>query len=105
MTALENVAVASPAQRGENPLIAFLRPGKSKEELHNIKQASKWLSGLGLGERLDSSCDKISLGQMKRVAIARAVHAGAKILFLLSSFLFFSFSSFSISLFFRYAFK
>lgn len=82
MTALENVAVASPAQRGENPLIAFLRLGKSKEELYNIKQASKWLSGLGLCERLDSSCDKISLGQMKRVAIARAVHAGAKILFL-----------------------
>ncbi|MEW8051856.1 MAG: ATP-binding cassette domain-containing protein, partial [Candidatus Thiodiazotropha sp.] len=37
---------------------------------------------LGLGNRGQSSADKVSLGQTKRVAIARAIHAGAKILFL-----------------------
>lgn len=83
MTVLDNVALASPKQPGENPVMALLRLGRlNKEELYSEEQAGKWLSGLGLGDRLDSSCDKISLGQMKRVAIARAVHAGAKILFL-----------------------
>lgn len=83
MTVLDNVALASPKQSGENPVMALLRLGRlNKEELFSEEQAGKWLNGLGLGDRLDSSCDKISLGQMKRVAIARAVHAGAKVLFL-----------------------
>src|SRR6185295_16083726 len=37
---------------------------------------------LGLRGREISSCDKISLGQSKRVAIASSVQAGAQILFL-----------------------
>lgn len=83
MTVLDNVVLSSPKQAGENPVMALLRLGRiNKEELYNQEQASKWLNGVGLGDRLHSSCDKISLGQMKRVAIARAVHAGAKILFL-----------------------
>jgi len=40
------------------------------------------LMKLGLKDREASSADKISLGQTKRVAIARAVRAGARILFL-----------------------
>ena len=83
MTVLDNVSLASQSQSGENPVMVLLRLGRlNKEELYSQEQAGKWLSGLGLGGRLDSSCDKISLGQMKRVAIARAVNAGAKILFL-----------------------
>lgn len=82
MTALENVAVATQNQMGENPALALLVPKVKNEEKKNIEKSSEWLRGLGLGERLDSSCDKISLGQMKRVAIARAIQAGAKVLFL-----------------------
>jgi ABC-type branched-subunit amino acid transport system ATPase component len=83
MTVCDNVVLSSPKQAGENPIMALLRLGRiNKEELYNQEQASKWLNGVGLGDRLHSSCDKISLGQMKRVAIARAVQAGAKILFL-----------------------
>ncbi len=83
MTVLDNVTLASQSQSGENPVMVLLRFGRlNKEELYSQEQAGKWLSGLGLGDRLDSSCDKISLGQMKRVAIARAINAGAKILFL-----------------------
>ncbi|MBI5463659.1 MAG: sugar ABC transporter ATP-binding protein [Ignavibacteriales bacterium] len=83
MTALDNVALASPKQSGENPIMALLRLGHvNKEGLNHNEEAGRWLNGLGLGDRLDSSCDKISLGQMKRVAIARAVQAGAKVLFL-----------------------
>lgn len=82
MTTLENVAVATPGQRGENPALALLSLKAWTEEKKNTKASSEWLKGLGLGDRLDSSCDKISLGQMKRVAIARAIQAGAKVLFL-----------------------
>ena len=82
MTTLENVAVSTPKQMGENPVLAFATPGVVKSERSNIETSSEWLRKLGLGDRLDSSCDKISLGQMKRVAIARAIQAGAKVLFL-----------------------
>lgn len=83
MTILDNVVLSSPKQEGENPVMALLRLGRiNKEELYNEENAIRWLNSLGLGERLHASCDKISLGQMKRVAIARAVQAGAKILFL-----------------------
>lgn len=80
MTTLDNVAVAAQGKKGENPALALHR--SSNGEAENIEISSRWLKRLGLGERLDSSCDKISLGQMKRVAIARAIHAGAKVLFL-----------------------
>ncbi len=82
MSTLENVMVSTPGQRGENPVLALISNYAKKENSRNKKTASGWLDKLGLGDRLDSSCDKISLGQMKRVAIARAIQAGAKILFL-----------------------
>lgn len=81
MKTLDNVAVASENRIGENPILAF-SPGAYRLEKANQKAASKWLEMLGLGDRQESSCDKISLGQMKRVAIARAIQAGAKVLFL-----------------------
>lgn len=82
MTALENVAVATQKQTGENPVMALLNLRSKREDKLNRLKASEWLGRVGLGDRLDSSCDKISLGQMKRVAIARAIQAGAKVLFL-----------------------
>lgn len=82
MSTLENVMVSSTKQRGENPVLALVSNKAKRENRQNEKISSEWLSKLGLGDRLDSSCDKISLGQMKRVAIARAIQAGAKVLFL-----------------------
>lgn len=82
MSTLENVMVSTPRQRGENPALALISSKAKMENRQNKKTSSEWLGKLGLGDRLDSSCDKISLGQMKRVAIARAIQAGAKILFL-----------------------
>jgi ABC-type multidrug transport system ATPase subunit len=38
------------------------------------------LADLGLGDRAGSSADRVSLGQSKRVAIARAVQAGVRVL-------------------------
>lgn len=81
MNTLDNVSVASANRTGENPALAF-SPGTYRREKENKQAASEWLEKLGIGDRGDSSCDKISLGQMKRVAIARAIQAGAKVLFL-----------------------
>lgn len=83
LTLADNIAVAAPAQSGENPLNILLRYGRVRRDEHGNQQStSNQLKALGLGDRADSSADRISLGQTKRVAIARAVQAGARILFL-----------------------
>lgn len=77
----DNIVVATPGQLGENPFWALLRRdlvGKQERRIRRDAQAR--LEQLGLAERGTSSADRVSLGQSKRVAIARAVQAGAKIL-------------------------
>jgi ABC-type branched-subunit amino acid transport system ATPase component len=81
MKTLENVLVASPKQPGENPALV-LSPRTYETERANKKKSIACLERLNFNDRIESSCDKISLGQMKRVAIARAIQAGAKVLFL-----------------------
>lgn len=82
-TLRENIAVADSRNAGENPLIALFAPGRaSRREAEICQRADTMLSQLGLAGREDSSGDMISLGQSKRVAIARAVAGGARILFL-----------------------
>jgi ABC-type branched-subunit amino acid transport system ATPase component len=80
---LDNLAVARPNQAGENPFWALLNPGTVKRDERNHLLASDLiLKRFGLSERGTSSADKVSLGQAKRAAIARAILGGAKILFL-----------------------
>ena len=82
-TVLDNVTIASPDSPGENPIAALLRLGRVRtQEAANRERATRTLEGLGLGERLESSCDRLSLGQMKRAAIARVVQAGARVILL-----------------------
>jgi len=79
----DNIAVATPDQTGENPLWALLRqPTVRKEDRKHDENAASLLAGMGLKGREASSADKVSLGQAKRVAILRAVQAGARVLFL-----------------------
>lgn len=79
----DNIAVAESGHPGENPLWALFLPKQSADtEAKLNREADAMLERLGLQGREDSSADKISLGQSKRVAIARAVAAGARILFL-----------------------
>lgn len=79
----DNIAVAVSDHPGENPVLTLLAPKRSTAKENAIAaEADMMLLQLGLGGRTLSSADKISLGQSKRVAIARAVAAGAKILFL-----------------------
>ena len=76
-----NIAVASPHQIGENPLWAVLRRSGVMRQEGKVQQVARLrLADLGLGDRADSSADRVSLGQSKRVAIARAIQAGVKIL-------------------------
>lgn len=83
LTLRDNIAVAKPGQPGENPIIALLAPGRVRKAERQIRvEADAMLAPLGLAGREDSSADKVSLGQSKRVAIARTVAAGARVLFL-----------------------
>ena len=79
----DNIALATPGQLGENPVWALLRRrAVQRQEKVILNSAKEALSELGLKGREISSADKVSLGQSKRVAIARAVQTRARILFL-----------------------
>jgi ABC-type branched-subunit amino acid transport system ATPase component len=79
----DNIAVAEPAHPGENPVLALFIPKRfTSREAEINREADAMLARFGLAGRETSSADKISLGQSKRVAIVRAMAAGAKILFL-----------------------
>jgi ABC-type branched-subunit amino acid transport system ATPase component len=76
-----NIAVATPRQLGENPLWAVLRRGGVMRQERRVQEVARLrLADLGLGDRAGSSADRVSLGQSKRVAIARAVQAGVRVL-------------------------
>jgi ABC-type branched-subunit amino acid transport system ATPase component len=82
-TLLDNLNVANPAQTGERPGRALIQRRRWRdEERRNRTKASGLLRSLGLADRDESSADMISLGQSKRVSVARAVSAGGKVLFL-----------------------
>ena len=82
-TLRDNVVLAMKNQTGENPVAVFFKRSTiNGEESEWGQQADGLLSRFGLGGRETSSADMISLGQSKRVAIARTVQAGARILFL-----------------------
>jgi ABC-type branched-subunit amino acid transport system ATPase component len=83
LTLRENITAAAFRQIGENPFMVFLRRSGVKRQTAALKtEADSVLTSLGLGDRAQSSAARVSLGQAKRVAIARAVQAGAQILFL-----------------------
>ena len=80
---IDNIVVADNQQPGENPFNLFIKPRLVRYVESKLqKTGNQRLTLLGLEERGSSSGDKVSLGQSKRVAIARSVQAGAKILFL-----------------------
>jgi ABC-type branched-subunit amino acid transport system ATPase component len=80
---VDNIAVAAPRQVGENPVMALFAPRHSDRRDHEInRDAALMLARIGLIGRGRSRVDEVSLGQAKRVAIARAVSSGAKVLFL-----------------------
>jgi len=79
----DNLAVATRHQLGERPLLALFKRATTKcVEKQNRDVSVAALERVGLQGRTESSADMISLGQTKRVAIARAIQGGARIIFL-----------------------
>jgi branched-chain amino acid transport system ATP-binding protein len=83
LTALDNVLAATPSMAGENPLLALLaRPVVARQERAAHERALHNLSLVGMADRANSSCDMLSVGQMKRVALARLLQMEAGLLLL-----------------------
>jgi branched-chain amino acid transport system permease protein len=83
MTVLDNVLAASPHSIGINPALALVAPGRVRRQERAFRErALHWLEMLGMADRADSSGDRLSVGQSKRVAIARMLQTGAQVLLL-----------------------
>jgi len=83
MTVLDNVLAASPHAIGINPVVALFALGRVRRQEREYREmALHWLNLLGMADRADSSGDKLSVGQSKRVAIARLLQTGAQVLLL-----------------------
>lgn len=79
----DNLAVAATLPAHENPIAAILHPARTRRDLIASREiAAQALTRLGLAGRETSSADRISFGQSKRVAIARAVATGSRVLML-----------------------
>ena len=79
----DNIAVADARAKDPSPFEVITRPRLTALiDKQIFTEADNMLASLGLADRRKSSADMISLGQSKRVAIARAVTAGANLLLL-----------------------
>jgi ABC-type branched-subunit amino acid transport system ATPase component len=79
----DNVTVAYTGQIGENPFFALVKFSQVKrQELETTENAIRLLENFDLLDLIKNKAGKISLGQSKRLAIARAVATGARILFM-----------------------
>lgn len=83
LSALENVAVGTGRQTGENPFMAMLRPGKvAVEDRANLSAARDHLDFVGLADKAHLWAGNLSYGQQKLVALARLMAADAQVLLL-----------------------
>ncbi len=80
MTALENLVVASPEQKGETFLGAFNRWGKARKDLD--RRAEGVLDRLGLLEVRDTPYPNLSLGEARLLEIGRHLMRDIKVLLL-----------------------
>jgi len=83
MTVLENVLAASTGLIGLNPALALAAwPVSRHQERRAREKALANLELVGMADRAKSSGDKLSVGQMKRVAIARMLQSEAELMLL-----------------------
>ncbi len=82
-TLSDNIAMATPKQSGENPLKALFLAWKTRrEERRNTNEVADILKQIGLMERASVLGASVKIAEAKFVAMMRAIHAGAKVLFL-----------------------
>ncbi|MGH3252011.1 MAG: ABC transporter permease subunit [Trebonia sp.] len=78
---LENVLIAAPAQRGEDPIAALFWPrGWRDQEAALRAEATELLGWLGLSSHLDRPAGSLSGGQRRLMEIARALMAHPRLL-------------------------
>lgn len=81
-SALENVLLARPCQKGERMLAALLRFGVAEEEARNREEALRLLRFVGLAEKADDLAGELSYGQQKLLTLACCLATEARILLL-----------------------
>jgi ABC-type branched-subunit amino acid transport system ATPase component len=83
LSVLDNVLAATPHLAGTNPILAVAAvPIVLRQERIARERALHNLTLTGMVDRAHSSADKLSVGQMKRVAIARMLQTGPELLLL-----------------------
>lgn len=82
VSALDNVLLARPRQRGERLLAALLRLGVPEEEAGNHQEAMRLLRFVGLDEKASESAGELSYGQQKLLSLACCLATEARILLL-----------------------
>lgn len=83
MTALENVLVARPGQRGERLWALFLAPWRvAREEREHRRRATEVLAFVGLAERAGERAENLSYAEQKLLALARLIAMDADLLLL-----------------------
>lgn len=82
VSALENVLLACPRQRGERLLPALLGVGVAHDEARHRAAALGLLGFVGLAGAIDLPAGELSYGQQKLLALACCLGTGARILLL-----------------------
>ena len=81
LTAIENVLVAMPDQRGERIGGLFL-PGARAQERANRDEARRLLQAVALESAAERPAGELPFGQQKLLSLLRAVATGARVLLL-----------------------
>jgi branched-chain amino acid transport system ATP-binding protein/branched-chain amino acid transport system permease protein len=81
LTAVENVLVAMPDQRGERISGLFL-PGARAQERANRDEARRLLQAVALESAAERPAGELPFGQQKLLSLLRAVATGARVLLL-----------------------
>jgi ABC-type branched-subunit amino acid transport system ATPase component len=82
VSALENVLLARPNQKGEHILAALLGFGVAAEEVRNRQEAIRWLRFVGLQGVLSELAGELSYGQQKLLTLACCLATNASIILL-----------------------
>ncbi len=80
MTVLENVLVALPRSVRVGVISGVFDLLRPAQRADHRARAESLLEEVGLADRANSSCDRLSVGQMKRVALARALASDPSLL-------------------------
>lgn len=81
LTALENVLIAMPAQRGER-IGSLFSPGAWSQERANCAKARHLLEVVALESAAERPAGELPFGQQKLLSLLRAIATGARVLLL-----------------------